>query len=329
MRNNKKKMGKKALIVNGLVLILIFVVAMIIAMGKNHSNATGNTTITSQIVEVQVGRQTIEKTLTSSGQITSSGTEKLSLSTTKYFKTMCVEEDDIVKQGNPILQYTDGTYLTASYDCVVDSYTLPEIGSKATSSHFIMIENMQTLTMNLSIQESEINEVTVGQSVAITLSAYEDKTYTGTITKINATGTYASSGSTFTAIVSFENDGNVKLGMSASCSILLEKAENVIAVPIEAIQTQDDQKYVIVVKENGQTQNIQVETGISNDSYVQILSDLEENQTIQMVQTTSNVTFGLGSSNASSSNNGGFDRQSMRESGSSLEMPGGEMPGRN
>ena len=192
-----------------------------------------------------------------------------------------------------------------------------------------MIENMQTLTMNLSIQESEINEVTVGQSVAITLSAYEDKTYTGTITKINATGTYASSGSTFTAIVSFENDGNVKLGMSASCSILLEKAENVIDVPIEAIQTQDDQKYVIVVKENGQTQNIQVETGISNDSYVQILSDLEENQTIQMVQTTSNVTFGLGSSNASSSNNGGFDRQSMRESGSSLEMPGGEMPGRN
>lgn len=331
MKKSKQKMSKKAIITNVLVLIVIFILAMLVAMGKSNSQATSTTNVTSQMIETQVGTQTIEKTLTGSGQVESSGTEKLSLTTTKYFKMMCVEEEDMVKEGNPILQYTDGTYLTASYDCVIASYTVPETGSKCTSSHFVTVENLENLTMSLSIPESEISQVKVGQNVTITLSAYEDKTYTGTISKINATGTYASSGSTFTGMVSFENDGNIKIGMSASCSILLEKAENCIAVPIEAVQTEEDYKYVVVVKEDGTTENRQVEIGIANDSYVQIISGLEEKETIQMVQTTSNVTFGLGSSSASGSNSGGFDRQSIRgsDSGFASGMPQGEMPGRN
>ena len=54
--------------------------------------------------------------------------------------------------------------------------------------------------------------------------------------------------------------------MSASCEFLLEKAEECIAVPIEAVQTKDNEKYVVVVDESGNTENVTIETGISNDS---------------------------------------------------------------
>ena len=237
-----------------------------------------------------------------SGTISSGTTEQLSLTTTKYFTTMCVEEDEYVAEGDNILQYSDGTYLTAPYDLVISSYSVPDTGSICTSSNYVEVQSLEDLYMTLSIDESEIGSVKVGQAATITLNANEDTEYTGTITKINEIGTYSSSGSTYTATLSIENDGNIKIGMSASCTITLEEATDVIAVPIEAVQTKDGQKYVIVVNSDGSTTEVDVETGISDDSYVEITSGLSGGETIQMTSTTTQST---GSSSSSSSKNSG------------------------
>ena len=101
--------------------------------------------------------------------------------------------------------------------------------------------------MELSIDEEDINKVSINQNVTITLNYDETKSYTGKITNINQIGNYSSSGTSYTAIVEFKNDGNIKLGMSSSVSIEIEKAENVIAIPIEAVQTRGNEKYVLVV----------------------------------------------------------------------------------
>lgn len=85
-----------------------------------------------------------------------------------------------------------------------------------------------------------IGELKKGQEVEITLTADETKTYTGSITKIDSVGTYSSSGATFSAVVEFENDGNVKLGMSLSCTVILEEEKDVIGVPIEAVNERDN-----------------------------------------------------------------------------------------
>jgi hypothetical protein len=45
------------------------------------------------------------------GEIKSASTCKLELADSKYFETMCVEEDDLVKKGRKLVKYTDGTYL--------------------------------------------------------------------------------------------------------------------------------------------------------------------------------------------------------------------------
>lgn len=233
----KNKKSKKFLIT--LLVIVVFVAGIFIGkvFSKNKQSNEQSTETTTQIVEVEVGTQTLENTLTSSGEISASSTEKISLSTSKYFNTMCVEQGDIVSSGENILEYKDGTYLTAEYDCLISTYSVPETGSKATSSNYIEVQNIESMTMNLSISESEINKVAKGQEVTITLSAIDNKTYSGTIKSVSGIGTYQSSGTTFTAVVEFENDGNVKPGMSATCSIVVEKAENCIAVPIDSVQT--------------------------------------------------------------------------------------------
>ena len=323
----KNKKVKRVLVVLGI--ILVFVVGIVIGnlTSKLRLSTDFETETTTQITEVEVGTQTIENTLTSSGQMLSSSTENLSLTTTRYFETMCVEKNDIVKAGENILEYTNGTFLTAEYDCLVTGYSVPETGSKCTSSHYVTVENISTMAMKVSISESEINKVQKSQEVQIELSAMEDKTYTGSITSIDNAGTYSASGTTFTAVIEFTNDGNVKPGMSASCTIVLEKAEECIAVPINAVQVQDNQKYVVVVKDDGTTENVDIETGISNANYVQVISGLEGGEKIQMIETVTTVSGGR-NSNSSMSQKG--DKSSSRDrsqNGGSFEMPsGGSMP---
>ena len=322
----KKKKYKNILII--ILMIIVFVSG--IAVGNVISNSKKietNSETTTEIIEVEVGTQTIENTLTSSGEMLSSGTEKIELSTSKYFETMCVEEDDIVSEGDNILEYSDGTFLTAEYDCLIDSYSVPETGSICTSSNYIQVQNIETMTMEVQISESEINKVEKGQEATIQLSSDESKTYTGSIVKINNAGTYSSSGTNFSATIEFKNDGNVKIGMSATCSIIIEKAEDCVAIPISAVQTNDDQKYVVVVKEDGTTENVNIETGISNDSYVQVTEGLEVGDKIQMVQIVTTNSNKSNSSRSQGRDSGKGEMTQMEGMPSGMEMPSGmQMP---
>lgn len=321
----KKKKSKAGMII---LIILVIVEGIVIGLLVANSNKSTSSTTTT-VSEVNVSTQTIEKTLTASSEVATSSTENLTLSTAKYFKTMCVEENDEVKTGENILEYTDGTYLTATYDCLVSTYSVPATGSIYTSSNYVTVENLDTLQLSLSVDESEISNISKGQEVQITISALDDKKYTGTITKVNELGTYSSSGSTFTATVQFTNDGNVKLGMSASCTVVLQKVENVIAVPIAAVQTKKDEKYVVVVNTDGTTTNTTITTGVSNDEYVEVKSGLSGNETVQKVTTsTTNTSSSSSSKNSSSSLTGGSSSGGMQQqsSGGMGQMGGGTPP---
>lgn len=310
---------KKAL----LIIILIIVASTItFFIGRQIGLNTDTSVATTTIEEVTVGKQTIKKTLTSSGEIKSSETEKLELEASYYFETMCVEEDDTVKVGENILKYTNGTYLTAPYDLVISSYSVPDTKNKATSSNYIEVQNLKDLTISLSINENEISSINLDQEVQVSLTADSNKTYTGKIKKIDSIGTYSSSGTTFPVEVSLENDGDIKIGMSVSCVINIDELTDVIAVPIDGVQINGDRRYVIVV-ENGETKEVDITTGISNDEYVQVLSGLNGGEMIQVATTTKQNTIrGGGSSEDFSGFAGG--RMPNFEGGSTPNFGGGK-----
>lgn len=306
-------MKKKILI--ALLIILLVGAAFIIGrqVGLNTEDDKTQTIITEEIVS----KNDIKKTLTGSGQVSAKTTEKLELTTTKYFEAMCVEEDDTVLEGENILKYTNGTYLTAPYDLVIKSINVPETQSKCTSSNYIEVSNLETLQTTILISENEIGEVQKDQEVTITLTANEEKTYTGSITKIDSVGNYSSSGTTFSATIEFENDGNVKLGMSLSCTVILEEQKEVICVPIEAVYENDNgEEYVNKIKEDGTIEETIIETGIADDSYVQVVSGLKLNEKVQII---TKITQSTSTSNGNQTGFGGFDKQ--------MNMNGGDMPG--
>lgn len=314
------------------IIVIIFVVILMIGvffLGRQVGLNTEESNTQTIITEETVIAHDIQKTLTGSGQVQAKTTEELELSTSKYFKAMCVEEGDALSEGDKILKYSNGTYLTAPYDCVISSYNVPGTGSKCTSSNYVEVYNTETLTTTISVSENEIDTVEVGQEVDIVLTADESKEYTGEITKIDSIGSYSSSGTTFSATVEFENDGNVKIGMSLSCTIILQEEKEVVCVPIEAVyENSQGEEYVNKINEDGTIEEVVIETGIADDNYVQVLSGLELDEKVQVITEITESTSSSSSEESGMQGSGGMsngkDMESQRENGKGIQ--GGEMP---
>lgn len=274
-------MKKKIIILLSIIIVLILAILLLIPKKKSETETKYN--------DVKVSTQTITNTLTSTGEVTSDTVIEY-LNTYKYFSAIYYEVGDYVKKGSTIVKYTNGTYYKAPCDLVITSYNVPDSKEKIKSNNYIEYKGLTDLKMSISIDESDINKIKNNQTVTITLNYDETKTYEGKITYINNIGSYSSSGTKYTAEVSFTNDGNIKLGMSCSASIEIEKSENVIAVPIEAVQTRGTEKYVLVVDSNNETTEAIITTGISNSAYVEVKSGLSGDETIRMISTSSEDT---------------------------------------
>lgn len=203
-----------------IIVILIFILTVMcifyfkndstnVEQSKSKNKAEKSTTISSNTTE------TSTKSISTTAEVTSAVTDKIELHATYYLEECYVEDEQNLSAGENILKYTNGTYLTAPYDCVIKTINVPEAGSKCTNEHYIEIESKTLLAVQFKVDETNINKISLGQEAQIEISAFDDKTLTGNV--INITNT-ASNGK-FTVTVQFENDGEVMLGMSAKVSI--------------------------------------------------------------------------------------------------------------
>ena len=95
-------------------------------------------------------------------------------------------------------------------------------------------------------------------------------------------GEAADNGAYFKAVVNLDNDGSLKIGMSASCTVLLAEKQDVLAVPVNAVTITNGERYVNVVKADGSVARTKVETGISDATYVEIVSGLKGDETVRV-----------------------------------------------
>ena len=152
--------------------------------------------------------------ITASSEVSSGLKEKIELHATYYFEEIYVEENQLIKKGTKLLKYTNGTYLKAPYDLIVTSTNIPDKSKQVTNNHYLEVISNNILKLDINVDESKINSVKIGESATIKIKAL-DKEYEGIVTDISNT---ANKGK-FTVTIEFENDGDIKIGMSANVSI--------------------------------------------------------------------------------------------------------------
>ena len=78
-----------------------------------------------------------------------------------------------------------------------------------------LVSSNNNLAVQIQVDESIIDEISIGQEAQIEVPAFEDKKITGKVTKISNTA----SGGKFTVTIEFQGDEEIKIGMSANVEI--------------------------------------------------------------------------------------------------------------
>ena len=94
--------------------------------------------------------------------------------------------------------------------------------------------------------------------------------------------------STITVVI--ENGNDFIQNQEAFCTVIIEEAINVVALPTEAIQKDGKRSYVQKVKDDGTAEEVTINVGISDDYYVEITEGLKVGDRVQIVKSTTTVT---------------------------------------
>ena len=172
-------------------------------------------------------------------------------------------------------------------------------------------------SVSINVDELDILSVKEGQTATVTLDALDGQEFEGTITEVSNEASSGNSSAKYPVTITFEKTEDMLLGMSASATIHVNEAEDAVLIPVDALQEKGDSTFVYTKKDSdgNLSGEVEVETGISNGSQVEITSGLEEGDTVYYLKAESSDT--------SSGQNmpGGMDGQ-----GGMPDMNGGEAP---
>lgn len=152
----------------------------------------------------------------------------------------------------------------------------------------------ETMNLSISVDELDILSIAEGQSADIIFDALENQTFTGTVTSISGTASVNGGVAKYTVEIEMEKDDNMRIGMNASATIKVEDAEDILLIPSAALQEWGDSTFVYTGQsEDGTlTDEVEVETGLSDGSNVEITSGLSEGDTVYYTRTISDSQSG-------------------------------------
>ena len=213
---------------------------------------------------------------------------------------------DINNISKLIDKYKDYDVSQAEYKTI----TAPESGTVSSlkaekgdiitkGSEFLTITDKSGLSVKLNINENQISKIKEGQSVSITGSAFDKKSYSGTVISIDdeaeETATETGRETTVEVNVKVENpDEKIKRGYTAKCAIVTSSDKSSIIIPYEALGSDSGGDYVYkfkdgraekqyIIIESELTDGAKVKKGIKNgDRIIKNISELSE-QEIQTI----------------------------------------------
>lgn len=174
------------------------------------------------------------------------------------------------------------------------------------------IYDLSELTFKMDVDELDISKVKVGQTVNIQADAFNNKMFKGVITEVSLVGSNSNGVTNYPVNISITDKGELIPGMNVDGYIILASVEGALAIPSGALQrgnvvylTKDSptikQGNYNIEGINDRVLNttpegfiaVKVDTGISNEDFIEVKSGLQEGDQVYVKESTSN-SFGFG-----------------------------------
>lgn len=144
------------------------------------------------------------------------------------------------------------------------------------------ITSQETMELEITVDEADVLLLQVGQTAELRVSPLSGKVFEATIARISSEGANEGGRTKFTVTASTQKATDMYPGMTGSVSVVVDKAENVLSLPVAALVElgTDICVYTAYDVETGTlTSPIPVTTGISDGEYVEVFG-IEEGETV-------------------------------------------------
>jgi HlyD family secretion protein len=176
------------------------------------------------------------------------------------------------RAGVVVKKYVEaGSIVTAGRQAMAGS------GSGVT---IVEIADVSRMRVVVDVDETDIAKISLGQEVDVTVDALHDELFSGRVTKIAPKAEVNSSVTTIPVTVELaRTDSRLKPEMNASCDFVLDRKEDVLYVPVEAL-TETDSGVEVTVLDNLKQAIRKVEVGLIGDDYCEVVSGLTEGEKV-------------------------------------------------
>lgn len=172
------------------------------------------------------------------------------------------------------------------------NFSMPSMGGGTSSQTqlydlngdtLMTVTPQDTMTLTVSVDESDISSVKTGMTAEITVNALPDEVFEGEITKVAMSGSGNGGSSKFAVEITLPRQSDMLSGMSASAVISLYEKMDVLTLPAAAL-SEDGAKtivYTALDQKTGEPANpVEVTTGLSDGETVEILSGLQSGDSV-------------------------------------------------
>jgi multidrug efflux pump subunit AcrA (membrane-fusion protein) len=175
------------------------------------------------------------------------------------------------------------TELIAPIDGTV--MTIASSVGEQVSSGFITLADLAQPMLEIYLDETDLDKIGVDYEVEVYFDALPDDVFTGHVVQVDPQLSVVSNVTTVRALVQLDTDSfakpqNLPVGMNATVDVIGGRADNALLVPVEALRELSTDEYAVFVMENSEPVLRFVEVGIMDFTYAEILSGLEQGETV-------------------------------------------------
>ncbi|WP_152391670.1 efflux RND transporter periplasmic adaptor subunit [Paenibacillus guangzhouensis] len=149
------------------------------------------------------------------------------------------------KETADVVSPIDGTVVTS------DIHVSDQVSPNTVLAEITDYDHLESV---VQIDELDIGKVKTGQSVEMTLDAVADQVVQGKVTTVSQEGTAQNGVASFDVSIGLDKSDAIKVGMSLQADIIVEKKENAVVVPIEAVHQFGGKSYVQLASSGTQAQ---------------------------------------------------------------------------
>ncbi len=223
-----------------------------------------------------------------------------------------LKENDVGQKGTSLTKLNktlDDYRIVAPFDGIVrrvDYQVGDNLLADTTEAKYIVLENPAYLLVTIPLDQVDVVKVRRDMPAHLTLDALPGQQFEGMIFEINPTPVQQSGVVSYNVDVKVPTPENLTIlsGMTATVEVETARKENVLVVPNLALQRNSGRATV----QMGSGEAVQVETGVTDGRYTEILSGLQEGDSVLSLNTST-------ASNQTTSTAANSQQQLMRNMG--------------